>query len=29
MGQLPPEATFRTLGEKVDGNVMTIEFRTE
>ena len=29
MWQQPSEATFRTLGEKVDGNVMTIEFRTE
>ena len=28
-GRLPPEATFRTLGEKVDGNVMEIEFKTE
>ena len=28
-GRLPPEATFRTLGEKIDGNVMEIEFKTE
>ena len=28
-GRLPPEATFRTLGEKIDGNVMEIDFRTE
>ena len=28
-GRLPPEATFRTLGEKVDGDVMEIEFKTE
>ena len=28
-GRLPPEATFRTLGEKVDGDVMEIDFRTE
>ena len=28
-GRRPPEATFRTLGEKVDGDVMEIDFRTE
>ena len=28
-GQLPPAATYYSLSEKVDGNVMTIEFRTE
>ena len=28
-GQLPPEATYYPLGEKVDGNVMEIEFKTE
>ncbi len=28
-GQLPPVATYYSLGEKIDGNVMTIEFRTE
>ena len=28
-GRLPPEATFHTLGEKIDGNVMEIEFKTE
>ena len=28
-GQLPPAATYYSLGEKVDGNVMEIEFKTE
>jgi len=28
-GQLPPEATCYSLGEKIDGNVMEIEFKTE
>lgn len=28
-GQLPPEATYYSLGEKIVGNVMEIEFRTE
>ena len=28
-GRLPPSATYYSLGEKVEGNVMTIEFRTE
>ena len=28
-GQRPPEATYYSLGEKIDGNVMTIEFKTE
>ena len=28
-GQLPPSATYYSLGEKIDGNVMEIEFRTE
>ena len=28
-GQLPPEATYYSLGEKVEGNVMEIEFKTE
>jgi len=28
-GTLPPEATYYSLGEKIDGNVMEIEFRTE
>lgn len=28
-GQLPPAATYYSLGEKIDGNVMEIEFRTE
>ena len=28
-GQPPPEATYRSLGEKINGNVMEIEFRTE
>ena len=28
-GRPPPEANFYTLGEKVDGDVMEIEFRTE
>ena len=28
-GQLPPKATCCSLGEKIDGNVMEIEFRTE
>ncbi len=28
-GQLPPEATYYLLGEKVEGNVMEIEFKTE
>jgi len=28
-GQLPPDANCDLLGEKVDGNVMEIEFRTE
>ena len=27
-GTLPPEATYYSLGEKIDGNVMEIEFRT-
>lgn len=28
-GQLPPEATYHSLGEKIVGNVMEIEFKTE
>ena len=28
-GELPPAATYYSLGEKVDGNVMEIEFKTE
>ena len=28
-GELPPKATYYSLGEKIDGNVMEIEFRTE
>ena len=28
-GQLPPEAVYSSLGEKIVGNVMEIEFRTE
>lgn len=28
-GQLPPAATYYSLGEKIDGNVMEIEFKTE
>lgn len=28
-GQLPPSATYYSLGEKIDGNVMEIEFKTE
>ena len=28
-GQPPPDATYYSLGEKIDGNVMTIEFKTE
>ena len=28
-GTLPPEATYYSLGEKIEGNVMEIEFRTE
>ena len=28
-GQLPPAAKYYSLGEKVDGNVMEIEFKTE
>ena len=28
-GQQPPEATYYSLGEKVEGNVMEIEFKTE
>jgi len=28
-GTLPPEATYYSLGEKIDGNVMEIEFKTE
>ena len=28
-GQLPPDATYYSLGERIDGNVMEIEFRTE
>ena len=28
-GQLPPPATYYSLGEKIDGNVMEIEFKTE
>ena len=28
-GQIPPEANYYLLGEKIDGNVMEIEFRTE
>ena len=28
-GQLPPEATCYSLGERVEGNVMEIEFKTE
>ena len=28
-GQLPPAATYYSLGEKIDGNVLEIEFKTE
>ena len=28
-GTLPPEATYYSLGEKIEGNVMEIEFKTE
>lgn len=28
-GQLPPEATYYSLGEKIEGNVIEIEFKTE
>ena len=28
-GQLPPAATYYSLGEKIDGNVIEIEFKTE
>ena len=28
-GQQPPEATYYSLGETVEGNVMEIEFKTE
>ena len=28
-GQLPPAATYYSLGERIDGNVMEIEFKTE
>ena len=28
-GQIPPDAKYYSLGEKIDGNVMEIEFRTE
>lgn len=28
-GTLPPKATYYSLGEKVDGNVMEVEFKTE
>ena len=28
-GQLPPDANCDLLGEKVDGNVMEVEFKTE
>ena len=28
-GQLPPAATYYSLGEKIDGNVMEVEFMTE
>ena len=28
-GQIPPEANYYLIGEKIDGNVMEIEFRTE
>ena len=28
-GQLPPAATYYSLGEKIEGNVMEIEFKTE
>lgn len=28
-GELPPAATYYSLGEKVDGNVMEVEFKTE
>ena len=28
-GQLPPAATYYSLGEKIDGDVMEVEFKTE
>lgn len=28
-GQRPPDANYYLLGEKIDGNVMEIEFKTE
>ena len=28
-GQMPPEASYKLLGEKIVGNVMEVEFKTE